>query len=608
MTDTPGETALSSPTKPVQKHWTQEVASQYLDQYRNSQSPNAGRLVDLPGKVVGAETGSPGHIPSKHPFTQIRTDSCRLQTEIGSLKTEKPGSADYAKAHQQAEVLTRELDRLLQQVSDRHLKGDSAFPSDLAASEGSLHEVERDLNAMGAASSSLNALTADGAKFKSDITETIAPAFHDHAHTGHGGTGGGGGTGADGGGSGHGSGAGGGGDGGATGHGSGGGTGGDGGATSAGGDGMILGINSLQQLKDAEKDGLNFSQIRLWDTHTKINQLTNSDGSDNAAAWNLLGQYVDNAHANGKSVMYTFGLARDSDNKLPPMPSNAQIVAFTKQLAQWSYKQKQEGKGGIDTYEMWNEPSYAGFYSGTPEQLADTNALMIKTIHQYDPEAKIASPAVSFNTPNPQTPIDWDDRYFAEMTKDMGSLPFDQIDFHGYRNERSDDTPEQLLQTVASMRKLEQQYGLTAPLVDSEDAFETSKTPNQQDQSDLMARQLILDKFLGVQPGWYAFGNSGWGTMETDVDGKETPSLDALQEPRVMSWMDGANLQGVQQKGDVFLATLIRNGKREVIAWTDGPSVSYSPDPQFTQYQTLAGQDGAVLGDIDLTGQPVLLS
>ncbi|HEY9773524.1 MAG TPA: hypothetical protein V6C81_06915 [Planktothrix sp.] len=75
--------------------------------------------------------------------------------------------------------------------------------------------------------------------------------------------------------------------------------------------GMVLGINGINQLKSAIKSGVNFSEVRLWDTGVKINQLQNSDGTKNTNAWNNLTNLVDTAHASGKQVMYTFGLAAE---------------------------------------------------------------------------------------------------------------------------------------------------------------------------------------------------------------------------------------------------------------------------------------------------------
>jgi hypothetical protein len=235
-----------------------------------------------------------------------------------------------------------------------------------------------------------------------------------------------------------------------------------------------------------------FGTVRLWDNGVKIDQLEN-----NPNAWTTLKDLVDTSHENHKQVMYTFGLSGQDK----AIPSVASVTALAEKLAKWSAAQKGPGKdGGINTYELWNEPNAKGFFSGTPEQLAQLNAAMIKEMKKYDPTATIASPAVSFDS-SEKSINSFEDQYFTAMNK-LGVLKdIQQVDFHGYQTPTQ--TPEQVVQDIADMRQIQSKFGLSKdPLVDSEDSFgKDIWVPNAQTQADDVAQKFIMEKAEGITPG-----------------------------------------------------------------------------------------------------------
>jgi hypothetical protein len=298
--------------------------------------------------------------------------------------------------------------------------------------------------------------------------------------------------------------------------------------------------------------------------------------------------------------MYTFG----ESGRTPYVPSDKEVDAFTQKLAKWSAQQKAEGKGGIDTYELWNEPNVKIFWNGSPDQLAHINSIMIKDIRQYDPTAKIASPAASWQATNQ---AQYTDQYLTAMQKyGLNSKTFDQIDFHGYGY--PGQPPEQIQTTIDQMQAVLAKHGLSqVQLADSEDSWgKESALPNAQEQADYLARKVIIEDYNKVTPGWYGYGFAPWGSL-TDSTGKMDAAGQA-EKAVTESWLNGAQLENLKQNGDVWTATLNDNGRQEMIAWSEsGKSESFQAGSQYSNYESLSGKSGKVSGNIVLTGAPTLL-
>jgi hypothetical protein len=516
---------------------------------------------------------SDANVPAKlsdlrqiHPFTWMKKDSLELaQSELALQKD--AGDANKLRSNEQK--MSLEVKHLLEDlniVKDRHPANETNYKQDLAGAHSELVKMQSDLQKLEGPPSGqtfksdvLNQLSKDDSTFQTRSENLYKPALAPPENTHPPGDPG----------------------------------------KNIGANDMVLGVNNLKGLKDAISSGVKFGSVRLWDDGVKINQLLNPDGTKNKNAWNNLEQLVDTAHSAGKSVMYTFGETRNAKGECVP-PSDAQVKAVTEELTKWSADRKANGKGGIDTYELWNEPGYKGFWTGTPQQLAHTTGLMNQIIRQNDQNAKIASPANSFWGNNA---VEWTKEYLAAYKNEWGlsSKTFDQIDFHGYGFQNQG--PEQILTDISQMKQVEAQFGLAnKPLVDSEDSFGLDRwMPNPKDQENYLARKAVLSEFSGVTPGWYAFGNKIYGGMDK-------PNQLAKDEPAVYNWMNGATLEKVTQTGNIYTATMLRDGKQEEIAWTTSSQpVKYTPSGSYTKYQTLFGETGNTNGSIDLSGSPILL-
>lgn len=523
---------------------------------------------------------------SVHPFTYMRKDAESLGKSASDL--DKDAHLSHTLTTRDEEQIGTDLAHLkqeLQTVKDRH---PTSIPQRWQEASAAVSKLTNDLKALedkpnAISKSQLADFENDQAKLQSTLKALYQPALTHHSD-------GGGGKGSGGGGNGDG----------------GGGSGSDGGKGKEGTSNLILGINGEKDLLDAIKSKMDFGTVRLWDSGVKMNQLMNADGTMNQKAWTTLAEEVDTAHNPGnglapRNVIYTFGETRNS-NGTCAVPTDAEVRALTEQLTKWSAQQKAEGKGGIDTYELWNEPDYKGFWGGTAQQLAHINGIMNQIIKENDPTAKVAAPAVSFWSKG-NAAIDFEKQYLTAYKQEYGlnSSTFDQLDFHGYTF--PGQAPEQVLNDISQMRQVESEFGLQGkPLVDSEDSFLDSAIPNVQNQMDYMTRKIILDEFSGVQPGFYAYGNDKYGgiTGPGQVE-------DALN--RVSGWLNGATLENLTDKNGVYTASLERDGKQETIAWsTNNAPVDYTPPKGYSTYESLDGASSDIAGEIQLNGAPILLS
>ncbi|HEY9773093.1 MAG TPA: hypothetical protein V6C81_04725 [Planktothrix sp.] len=520
-----------------------------------------------PAKKAGSTSNEP-QVATTNPMSQLQKDSTSLATAEATLTKDTPGSAQFTgdehtlRTDSEAVVVDMQNTQQLHPSDATYNNAWQTARTDLADMNSDLWNLENRPTNSSDYTAALAGLATNEPKFQSDLPAVYKEDAADDK------------------------------------------------PASDGLSNVVLDVPSAAAITDAVKAGLSFGSVRLWDDGVKIDQLEKDPN-----AWGTLGNLVSTAHDNNKQVMYTFGNSGTSGT----VPTAASIDALAKKLAQWSANEKKPGgNGGIDTYELWNEPNASGYWkpsagddwTQSATELANINAIMIKDIKEYDPTAKIASPALSFDTnaTGVQGIQTFDDTYFSQLSKDGLLKDINQVDFHGY-TDGSTQTPEQLTQDVAMMKQIKDTYGLSSdPLVDSEDSFGKDVwNTDPQTQADYLARKMILSEFSGVTPGYYGYGFSTWGTLTADgkPGGASTPAMQAYEQAD--KWLDGAQLDNLNHDGDVWTATLMRDGEQETIAWAENGTAEYTPSAGYTQYQTLGGETVDYTGSVTLTGQPILL-
>ncbi len=510
---------------------------------------------------------------TSHPFTEMSANSKRLAENTAALnqdisKSKKLTSNDEKKIGTELQHLTTDLHL----VEGRHPTDDASYKSQWASAESSVEKLRSDLtsleNEKSPSTEQIDTFDKDEASLQTNLKALYEPAL---AHKSGGGGGGS--------------------------------RGGEGSDNSGNANNLVVDANGLKDEKDLYASGIKVGTLRLWDSGLKMNQIADKNGNITQTGFKDLAQQVELAHQNGSKVMYTIGEARNSKGEVV-MPSLQQVENFTKQLAQWSAKQKPGG--GIDTYELWNEPEDKGFWPGNAAQLAEYTGKMDQIIRQYDPTAKIAAPPISFWSNNTTT-LNFEKDYLNDLKNDgFGPVNklFDQVDIHTYNNIQEAahaQDPAQINTDLAELKPILSQFGLeNKPLVVSEDGFKDTAMPSTQAGVDYYSQKLIDAWKDDVTPGIYAFGNSLYSDLQ-----KAGHMSDAIKQ--IQQWESGSSIESLTDKNGVYTADIVHDGQQEVIAWSaDGKAVQYAPPSGDTSYQKLSGATGSVSGDVTLSGEPEL--
>jgi hypothetical protein len=80
--------------------------------------------------------------------------------------------------------------------------------------------------------------------------------------------------------------------------------------------------------------------------------------------------------------------AKDADIQLSPPRDLREFAAYVRAVVG-------HYRGGIHYWEIWNEPYWKSFWSGTPEQMAELAKVAARAVHETDPQATVLSPCTN---------------------------------------------------------------------------------------------------------------------------------------------------------------------------------------------------------------------
>lgn len=312
--------------------------------------------------------------------------------------------------------------------------------------------------------------------------------------------------------------------------------------------------------------GLDTQIIRLWDTGTRW--LDIEPERDN---WKLdrVNLYLSYAERNGAQVLFTLGqtpawAASDPFDSSggstgPAPPENPETWRhYVRDLAQ-RYGSR------INYWELWNEPDYAGFWRGTPEQLAILARIAREEVKRVNPSAWLVGPSITNG-------VAFLDRFLAAG----GGAALDAVSFHGAATPRSKD----LLVQIAEVRFVLSSYGLEAlPLWNTESAVwcdlqdcAAATEPSGEAADTVAARAL----FLMAAKGLYGTVFYNWErNMPDALVGLSNPpdyrSLTSAGEAyrQTADLLRGATIEDSLERQGVFIVRFKRADGKKVALWTD---------------------------------------
>jgi hypothetical protein len=249
--------------------------------------------------------------------------------------------------------------------------------------------------------------------------------------------------------------------------------------------------------------GMHTQVIRLWDTKTRW-----MDVEPARSQWDFsrIDMYVAYAQQHGADVLLTRGQPpgwAPAGKKGPCVYGNGCVPPAD--LADWrEYVRAIATRYGsrIRYYELWNEPDWNKFWTGSPEQLAAMAQIAREEIKRANPNAKLIGPP-----PRPNG-LQFFDKFLAAG----GGTSLDAISFHFYLHKSIAELPV----IIARTRAIAAAHGVdNLPLFATEFGVwcDDRKTgcdadASQQEAGPRVAKALFILAAEGVQNADYYFWES----------------------------------------------------------------------------------------------------
>ena len=247
------------------------------------------------------------------------------------------------------------------------------------------------------------------------------------------------------------------------------------------------------------------------------------------------------------------------------------------------YRLSARYRGRVKGYEIWNEPTVAGFYQGSPAKMAEMTAAGYLAIRRGDPRALVISASPTTHHANNVDTV-FRNAYFAGLRH--WHWPVDVVAGHFYPTGTL-STPARRRSQLIGFRRSMVAYGAKRkPLWDTETNYlgvGTGGRPNGRITGTTAAAYITryyLDNLrMDVQRGyWYM-----WTTTYLPFAGIQTRPRDAATYAlqRYGSWVVGAHYQGCRNQGVAVLCQFNKAGKTFWIAWSETGTTAIDLGPRL---------------------------
>ena len=342
--------------------------------------------------------------------------------------------------------------------------------------------------------------------------------------------------------------------------------------------------------------GGSFGTYRFWDSGGRWAAMNPSYGNYYFTVFDSVADQV--RSKGGSTFIYTFGDVPKWASTQPwltgcafndggcAMPNLSDFRTFVSVLARRSAARKASGKLGITLYELWNEPNATNFWRGSVSQMVQLAAAAYPLIHQYDPSAKVASPA-----PQGMYGYRWLQQYFAAG----GARYTDEVNFHGYVGTRP---AESGINNINQIKALKSQYGLSSRPMNDTEASWWGYTGSA--ATAWMARKHLLDASQGVKAiCWY-----GW-TFGAPL----AYTSNATVYAQLGKWLMGHTAYPAKVSGSVYQVPLSGSNWSGVAAWSTSGSTWIQVSSSYHHYTDLWGGVHNIGGSgVTVGSLPILIS
>jgi len=314
---------------------------------------------------------------------------------------------------------------------------------------------------------------------------------------------------------------------------------------------------------------VNFYGQRFWDTRTEWGVMENSKGH-----WDFsrLDYMVDLALAHHVEPLMVLGQTPTwaAGNPDAESPYKKGFSSPPKDIKDWENYLHALGtryQGKIRCYEIWNEPNWGAFFSGSPKQLAQLEQTAAIVLKKIDPAVTIVSPGICFTD-------SYSGRLFLRnYLKAGGGKHSDAAGIHLYTS----DVGVYTIETILRIKKMLAEYGLSKlPIWNTETAISSPPRANgdpaaMRKAAGQIACEHIINWACGVDRYYYyAWDNGDLGMVEGGPGGTGAPVKPVAQAyASIREWLLGSTMESLtaDANGNWSCRLLRPDGARQLIVW-----------------------------------------
>ena len=347
-----------------------------------------------------------------------------------------------------------------------------------------------------------------------------------------------------------------------------------------------------------------FGSWRLWDARVVW---PNLEPERDVWDFTSLDKLISLAEQHGVRVVVPLGLSPQWASARPNEPSiyGPGCGAEPLHLDDWDEYVRTVAmryRGRVDAYEIWNEPNYSLFYTGSVDEMVELTRHADQIIKTVDPTALVVSPSATHGTSG----VEW----LESLLHRGGGNYVDVIGFHFYSA-----TPEDMARLMVTVRGVMAVEGVgRKQLWDTEATWSKPKPfPSPQLGAAYLARSYILSWAAGVQRVmWYAWDNHGFASIQLTNEQQNmiTPAGQAYGS--VISWLQGNRITACDSTlEETWTCTLAVRNRTCWIVWNaQSDTVFRVPRPWGVTSSTVLNQRPTQVApgqDLHLTQIPQIL-
>ncbi|MFA5203236.1 MAG: glycosyl hydrolase [Lentisphaeria bacterium] len=248
-------------------------------------------------------------------------------------------------------------------------------------------------------------------------------------------------------------------------------------------------------------------------------------------------------------------------------------------------------KGKMPCYEIWNEPNWGGFYSGSPATLAELEKEAAVILKQVDPANTVISPGICFTQ-------SYSGRLFLHnYLQAGGGRQADVIGIHLYTGDVGVFTIGEILKIkrmlaqhgLGSLPVWNTETGIASPARADGDAVQMRKAAGE------LASEHLINWACGVERYYYyCWDNENLGLVGGGPGGPGVPVKPVGNAyGAIRAWLLGAVMESLEADAAGTWTCRLRgpDGRRRLIVWNLDQTVEFSLKGQtFKQASDLYGK------------------